>query len=322
MNSSVLRDFLAFLTVVFIILTLAGGAMMLRFSFHGITVTNCIMKFLVRYLSISSLLVGCIAMPFNLHVLLCNGELSCNIACLARYFFTFIFSNDSLIILSTLCHYRRDLIVKVPFGKVACVTLANRRLIVTVAAAISFFPNLFLSIGYLYLMVTNNTAPCQPDEIHKKTTHYYLGIAEGVKTGLVFGVCFTFIIQDVSKIRKTLAEQASRVGQSSLRGLHTQKVNANIYFAVVFIAMWIPFSIIAVLANYIPPYYYNDAYTIGYTLAYGSFALLPICYALTDGNFKTYVKVAFGFSKGNEQTNRANTIFPLKDMPTLGGGKD
>ena len=235
-------------------------------------------------------------MPLNTYVQMCQGVLSCNIACLSRYFFTFIFSTDSLIILATLCHFKRDLIVKVPFGKAACVTIANKGRLIIIYKLISFVPNMILAGGYLYLMVADKTPPCRPDEKYKKTTHYYLGIAEGVKTGILFSVCFTVIIKDVSKIRKTLADQASRVDQSSVRGVQTAKVTANIYFAVVFIVMWIPFSVIAAFASYIPPVYYEDAFTVGYTLAYTSFALLPICYALTDGNFKTYVRETFGLN--------------------------
>ena len=287
--------------------------MMLRFSYHGVTTNNNIMKQILRHLSVSNLLVGIIAMPFNLHVLLCNDELSCNIACLARYFFTFIFSSESLMVLAVLCHYRRDLIIKAPFGKKPCVTNDNKFYIFMSAILLSFIPNLALSSGYLYLMVTVNSAPCQPDEEHKKTTHYYLGIAEGIKTGILFGVCFTCIIKDASKIRKTLADQASRIGRASVTDNQTQKVNANVYFALVFIVMWIPFSVIAVFASYIPRKYYEDAYTVGYTLAYTSFALLPICYALTDQNFKTYVKTILGFH--TQRRSIQSSILPMSNLP-------
>lgn len=285
---------------------------MLRFSYHSVTLNNSIMKQLIRHLSLSNLLVGIIAMPFNFYVLICKDGLSCNTACLARYFLTFIFSTESLIILAVLCHYRRDLIIKVPFGRKACVTTNNKSYILLAAIIISFLPNLALSSGYLYLMITVNSAPCQPDEQHKKTTHYYLGIVEGVKTGILFGVCFTLIIKDASKIRQTLAEQASRIGRAPVGDSQTQKVNANVYFAVVFIVMWIPFSLIAVFASYIPKAYYEDAYTVGYTLSYSSFALLPICYALTDQNFKTYVKSVLGL----RTTRQGNAVLPLKDVTT------
>ena len=315
MYNAGLRDFLAFVTVITFILTIFGGIMMLKFSLHGITPGNDTMKYIVRYLSMSNLLVGIVAMPLNAYVQMCQGELSCNIACLSRYFFTFIFSTDSLIILATLCHFKRDLIVKVPFGKTACVTSANKRRLIIIYKLISFVPNVILAGGYLYLMVADNTPPCRPDEKYKKTTHYYLGMAEGVKTGILFSVCFTVIIKDVSKIRKTLADQASRVGQSSVRGVQTSKVTANIYFAVVFIVMWIPFSVIAAFASYIPPVYYEDAFTVGYTLAYTSFALLPICYALTDGNFKTYVRETFGLNNvwppAVSDWKKRNVVMPL-----------
>eukprot|EP00112_Aurelia_sp_Birch-Aquarium-sp1_P015521 Seg3447.3 transcript_id=Seg3447.3/GoldUCD/mRNA.D3Y31 product="hypothetical protein" protein_id=Seg3447.3/GoldUCD/D3Y31 len=315
MNNNGLRDFLAFITIVALVLTIFGAIMMLKFSLHGITPGNSIVKYIVRYLSISNLLVGIVAMPLNTYVQMCQGELSCNVACLSRYFFTFIFSTDSLIILATLCHFKRDLIVKVPFGKTACVTSANKGRLIVIYKIISFVPNVILAGGYLYLMLTDNTPPCRPDEKHKKTTHYYLGMAEGVKTGILFSVCFTVIIKDVSKIRKTLADQASRVGKSSVRGLQTAKVTANIYFAVVFIVMWIPFSGIAAFASYIPPVYYEEAITVGYTLAYTSFALLPICYALTDGNFKTYVRGTFALNKVWPPvilaSARSNVVMPL-----------
>ena len=282
---------------------------MLRFSFHGVTSNNSIMKQIIRHLSVSNLLVGIIAMPFNLHVLFCRGISSCNIACLARYCFTFIFSSESLMILTVLCHYKRDLIIKAPFGKKTCVTQNNKFYIFLVAMILSTLPNIVLSSGYLYLMITANTAPCIPDEEHKKTTHYYLGIGEGIKTGVLFGVCFTLIIKDASKIRKRLAEQASRIGRISITCNRAQKVNANIYFAIVFIVMWIPFCFIAMFASYIPKGYYEDAYTVGYTLAFTSFALLPICYAQADQNFKTYVKTIFHLRR--QRVSFGSLVFPM-----------
>ena len=312
MDSSVLRDFLSVLATIVIILTIIGGVLMLRFSFHGINDNNSIMKELIRHLSVSNLLVGVLAMPFNLHVLFCEGALSCNIACLARYCLTFIFSSESLIILTVLCHYRRDLITNAPYGKKTCVTRDNIIYILILAMVVSVLPNLGLSSGYLFLMVTSNSAPCRPDEELKKTTHYYLGIIEGVKTGILFGVCFTFIVKDASKIRRKLAEQASRIGRASVTESQTQRINANIYFALVFIVMWIPFCFIAAFASYIPKDYYEDAYTVGYTLAYTSFALLPICYSLADQNFKMY---AVGkFYVGKKRNSLPNTIFPLREF--------
>lgn len=312
MDNSVLRDILSCLAVTIIILTVIGGMMMLRFSFRGITASNNMMKQLIRHLSVSNLLVGIIAMPLNLQVLLCKGASSCNIACLARYCFTFIFSSESLIILTVLCHYKRDLIIKAPFGKKACITQNNKFYIFMAAVLISVLPNIALSSGYLYLMITANSAPCRPEEQHKKTTHYYLGIVEGIKTGILFAICFTLIIKDASRIRKKLAEQASRVGRVSVSESQTHTVNANVYFAIVFIMMWIPFSFIAVFAGYIPKKYYEDAYTVGYTLAYTSFALLPICYAQADQNFKGYVKSLFKFRKRRHSLH--NAVFPMVDL--------
>ena len=311
MDNSVLRDVLSILAAAIVLLTIVGGVMMLRFSFYGITASNSLVKQLIRHLSVSNLLVGIIAMPFNLQVMLCKGASSCNIACLARYCFTFIFSSESLIILTVLCHYKRDLVIKAPFGKIPCVTEKNKFYIFMAAVLISVLPNIGLSSGYLYLMVTANSAPCKPEEEHKKTTHYYLGIVEGIKTGILFGVCFTLIIKDASKIRKKIAEQASRIGRASVTEGQTHTVNANIYFAIVFIAMWVPFSFIAVLAGSIPKIYYEDAYTVGYTLAYTSFALLPICYAQADKNFKAYVKSIFRLRK--RRHSQHNSIFPTVD---------
>lgn len=271
------------------------------------------MKEVIRHLSLSNLLVGIVAMPFNVYLLLCDG---CNVACLARYFFTFIFSSESLIILTVLCHYKRDLITKVPFGKKACLTKDNKFRVFLAAILVSFLPILSLSAAYLYLTVTEGAPPCRPGEQHKKTSHYYLGIAEGIRTGILFSVCFTLIIKDASKIRRTLAVQASRIGRGSVESNQTQRVNANVYFAVVFIVMWFPFSLIAISANHIPEEYYEDAFTIGYTLAYTSFALLPICYGLTDQNLKTYVRSIVGLDKRGERSQ--NSITPMVDLTTKG----
>ena len=292
--------------------------MMLKFSYHAKTPNNATMKYLIHNLSVSNLLVGAIAMPCNMYTLVCNNPVSCNIACLSRYFFTFIFSSNSLMVLTILCNFRRDLIIKVPFGKPACVTKLNKSKLMIASSLVSLLPNLALSLGYLYLLVIYNTAPCRPDEKHK-TTHYYLGISEGLKTGVLFSVCFTFIISAVSKIRKTLAMQAVRVEESkaaSRRNTHA-RISANIYFAVVFIVMWIPFSIIAAFSSYIPSKYYEDAFTVGYTLAYTCFALLPICYAMTDSNFKLFCRKIFSNIHA-ENRQPLNVVLPvrLKDITT------
>eukprot|EP00794_Sanderia_malayensis_P005749 gene5749-6452_t len=292
-------------------LTVVGGIMMLKFSFHGQTASNMTMKYLIRYLSLFNLLVGITAMPCNVAVMLCDRVTCSNVACLARYIFTFIFSNNSLMILSILCHYRRDLIVKAPFGKYPFVKPNNRKKIIVFSTLVSFVPNLALSTGYAYLMIHSHIPPCEPSGKLKTTTHYYLGIIEGIKTGVLFAVCFTSIIRDVSSIRKTLAEQSEKIEQSAVRARQSAKVNANLYFAVVFIVMWVPFSFIAAFANYIPVQYYKDVFTIGYTLAYGSFAALPICYALTDGNFKAYTKRVLRIKTTTTTTTTVHPVNPI-----------
>ncbi len=288
--NEILRYILVVFNIMMVIATTIGAVMMLKFSLHARTPNNAIMKYLIKYLSLSNLLVGITAMPCNIFVLLCHDRRSCDIACLARYFLTFMFSSNSLIILAVLCNYKCDLVVKVPFGKDSFVTLNNWKKLMIGSGIVSFIPDLVLALVYLYLMIAKDTQPCQPDKKHKETTHFYLGVAESIKTGALFGVCFTSIIRNVSSIRRTLASQGKRLEQSAVRARQSAKVNANLYFAVVFIIMWVPFSFVAIFASYIPPRYYQDAFTYGYTLAYLSFVLLPICYALTDGNFKSFME--------------------------------
>ena len=305
-----------------IIITFIGNTYLLLFALHRKEPKTHPMKFLLINFSCSNLLVSCIAMPFHvLKILTAYLEITPadDICCLGRYFFTFVVTTSTLMSLTALCGYRRDQIVRVPFGKQPIVRPSRRTITLVLIWAVSLIPNAGFLTGYLYLFISKNVSPCRPPEAYKKTTHYYLGLAEGVKTGILFGVCVTFIIKAVPRIRTVLKNQATRMRISSVSGVDIRKVNATFYFAAAFLVMWVPFGIIAIVASMMPDTFYEDVFDAGYTVAYGSFAATPLVYALTDRNFKNFIrrkhkKVVRRADKATKATKYPTSTLPRRNV--------
>ena len=104
--------------------------------------------------------------------------------------------------------------------------------------------------------------------------------------------------------------QAIRMRILSVSYINTTKVNAAFYFAAAFLVLWVPFGIIAIAATKVPDRFYKDVFDAGYTVAYGSFAVTPLVYSLTDRDFKNFVK-----RKYKKVATKATKAYTLPTRP-------
>ena len=303
--------------------SLVGNVTLLIFSLSRVNKNQQIQKYFIRNTAVANILLTAIAMPSNIVHVACKlaglqssnsikGNLrKCeNISCIIRYLVTFSLNNASLMFVTSLTVYKRDLVVRAPFGKVPRITSYNCHKITLIQWIFSTLPHTLIGCSYIYLMVVYNVAPCEPAGHFAKKAHWYTTVFETIWSSTVFSFCVFLIIRSGMKIKSFAYKQFMQT--SILQRIHGTrkinflKINAIFSYAVAFIAIWITVLIIAFSSTFFPPEWYDQGFNIAYFLAHISTVVCPTVYLVSDRNFEHFVL---------RTLSRRNKTTPLNVIP-------
>ena len=155
--------------------------------------------------------------------------------------------------------------------------------------------------------VARGARPCDPGRKHKGRGMFVLLMIEAIKSIAFTGPLITIICRSVTKIKRQVSgmidvnrtQEMNERLQESLR-----KVNISYMYGATFLLFWIPFLVIAAFSKKYPYWMYRHMINLGYTVALGFTAVLPILFVATDKHFSVKKSAAYeSYETNNTQIN-------------------
>jgi len=276
------------LIVSLLIFTLAafGNTQMLRYSIFRVCKNSSVSDKILLCLCISNTAACFIALPTHVIKLILDNEAQVHLTpyfCIVRYFFTMVTNDFSLLFLTGLIISRKDKITKEPFG--IPITFSNKNLSkwLCFASSWALIPNIMMACVYFYFYEVKKIEPCEKN-LEKSTLQTVVNIFESVKAGCIAVPSITVMLRSIRQLYQMLKKRDDKT-----RRMKTclRKVKICFLYAAAFMTFWFPFGGMVLSSSAVSKDKYNLWFNIGYTVAYGYLAAIPIIYRLTDLSFRT-----------------------------------
>ena len=227
--------------------------------------------------------------------------------CLARYSTTMLTTDLSLMFLTALIVDHHDKIVLLPYGKRPRINNKNKHKYIVFIFLLAFLSNLVMFGGYIGHLVNLGVSPCRArtsDTLSRSMTY-----VEGAKTCIIAVPCLLIMFRYITNLRRKI--QTMNTGTTRMHAT-LKKIRQTYYYILVFLIFWVPFGVMAVLAEELISKNFDVLwFNIAYTVAYGYILGIPLVCAITDKNFhyfqaRSKLKRSSNSELGSENTPSVN----------------
>jgi len=316
MARSPVNFILTVLSITIWFLSVVGNVKLLQYSKGKWKRKKTINNNIFFVLAVCNVLSCVSAIPFHIAKLILDNYETIraeSIACLIRYLATMVTTDMSLIMLTALIVDRRDRIVLEPYGLAPRINARNKKKVSLSLLLFVLISNSVIFGGLLGHLVLLDISPCDKS-FHKDTATKALTYLETVKTCLIAIPCLALMVRSLSSLQKKIQQ----VDDGSVRMRNTvEKINQTYYYCASFLAAWLPFGVMAILAEeVVSAQFYNTWFNVGYTISYGYILAIPVVTKITDNNFVLYDRR----SKSRESSygGRSTTATESISIATIG----
>lgn len=238
-------------------------------------------KLLITNFAVADLIALMFSLPLHVRAINGSSDLKDNNICLARFFIMFTCFAVNITTLATIGIDRYDAICRAPIRKMTSRTTAH---CIVFIWAFACFTAVAGGTGHILTVAHGQHVCARPEQVFNKIANTGKFVMLAVVTLWIvpsLGIIFNRFYGIASYVREYSSHLRTVLGTSGVRK-EVKLTKICLVMIITYLSLWVTFAIMVILRNRFSSVSVHCAYLWAYSLAYCSFAVVPIEYMVLD----------------------------------------